>query len=96
MGATVNGSHGGSSFSEALDYEVPMTILHDSKNRPLKVIAIGAGMSGIMSIYKIQKECQSVELVVYDKNPSVGGTWFENRYPGFARLPYGEIVPALT
>lgn len=32
--------------------------------------------------YKIQKSCENVELVMYDKNADLGGTWFENRYPG--------------
>ena len=29
--------------------------------------------------------------MVYDKNPDVGGTWYENRYPGYAKslLYYG-------
>lgn len=26
----------------------------------------------------------SVEHVIYEKNPDIGGTWFENRYPGCA------------
>ncbi|KIX00123.1 uncharacterized protein Z518_10260 [Rhinocladiella mackenziei CBS 650.93] len=26
----------------------------------------------------------NLDLVVYDKNPEVGGTWYENRYPGVA------------
>ena len=32
--------------------------------------------------YKIQKDCENVDLVMYDKNADLGGTWFENRYPG--------------
>ncbi|KAG5752886.1 hypothetical protein H9Q72_005652 [Fusarium xylarioides] len=27
---------------------------------------------------------QNYELVLYDKNPVIGGTWYENRYPGCA------------
>ena len=26
----------------------------------------------------------SVEHVIYEKNPDIGGTWLENRYPGAA------------
>ena len=39
-------------------------------------------MSGIQVAYQIQKHTENVELVIYEKNESVGGTWLENRYPG--------------
>jgi hypothetical protein len=65
------------------DYEVPMATLNDSENRPLKVITIGAGVSGIMMAYKIQEMVDNVEHVIYDRNASFGGTWYENRYPGY-------------
>lgn len=32
--------------------------------------------------YQIQKYCQNVEHVIYEKNSDLGGTWLENRYPG--------------
>jgi cation diffusion facilitator CzcD-associated flavoprotein CzcO len=25
-----------------------------------------------------------IDLVIYEKNADVGGTWYENRYPGVA------------
>lgn len=53
-----------------------------TENRRLRVLGIGCGISGIMMAYKVQKECQNVDLVLYDKNADLGGTWFENRYPG--------------
>jgi len=52
--------------------------------RPLKVIYLGAGISGINSAIQFPKYVSNLELVVYDKNADVGGTWFENRYPGCA------------
>lgn len=54
------------------------------KPRPLKVIVVGAGISGIAAV-KIYKEILAdvlVTLTLYDKNHDVGGTWLENRYPG--------------
>lgn len=54
------------------------------KPRPLKVIYIGAGVSGIIGAIQFQKKLQNLELVIYEKNPDVGGTWYENRYPGCA------------
>jgi cation diffusion facilitator CzcD-associated flavoprotein CzcO len=52
--------------------------------RPLKVIYIGAGVSGICAAIQFPKFLPTVELAIYEKNPDVGGTWFENRYPGCA------------
>ena len=50
--------------------------------RPLKVIYIGAGISGITAAVLFPKYVRDIELVIYEKNTEVGGTWFENRYPG--------------
>ncbi|KIW96289.1 uncharacterized protein Z519_03358 [Cladophialophora bantiana CBS 173.52] len=49
--------------------------------RPVKIIVIGAGISGIAFAYKA-KELEQVEYVIYEKNADVGGTWLESRYPG--------------
>jgi cation diffusion facilitator CzcD-associated flavoprotein CzcO len=46
------------------------------------VLTIGAGFSGILLAYQIQKHCENVEHVIYEKNADLGGTWLENRYPG--------------
>lgn len=50
--------------------------------RQLKVICIGAGASGINLAYKVKTHLRDVEFVAYEKNPDIGGTWYENRYPG--------------
>ncbi|RKL12922.1 hypothetical protein BFJ70_g16055 [Fusarium oxysporum] len=52
--------------------------------RPLKVIIIGAGFSGIYCGIRIPERLRNVNLTIYEKNAGVGGTWFENRYPGCA------------
>ncbi|KAF5549821.1 sterigmatocystin biosynthesis monooxygenase stcW [Fusarium mexicanum] len=52
--------------------------------RPLKVIYIGAGISGICGAIEFRKQVPNLELVIYEKNPELGGTWYENRYPGCA------------
>jgi cation diffusion facilitator CzcD-associated flavoprotein CzcO len=52
--------------------------------RPLKVIYIGAGVSGIDAAIQFPKFVPNLELVIYEKNADVGGTWFENFYPGCA------------
>lgn len=48
--------------------------------RPLKVIFIGAGVSGICAAIRYPQFAPNLELVIYEKNADVGGTWFENRY----------------
>ncbi|KAL1877948.1 hypothetical protein Daus18300_002302 [Diaporthe australafricana] len=50
--------------------------------RQVKIICVGAGASGLCLAYKLQRSFRKFSLTIYDKNPSVGGTWFENRYPG--------------
>lgn len=44
----------------------------DSK-RSLKVIIVGAGISGIISAIKLQEAISNLEIVIYDKNPGIGG-----------------------
>lgn len=34
--------------------------------------------------YKLQPNFDDVKFQIYEMNPDVGGTWYENRYPGYA------------
>jgi 4-hydroxyacetophenone monooxygenase len=45
-----------------------------------QVLIIGAGMSGLCAAIQLRE--LGVSYIVLEKNPSVGGTWFENSYPG--------------
>jgi cation diffusion facilitator CzcD-associated flavoprotein CzcO len=54
--------------------------------RPLKVRVIGAGYSGIYLGIRIPQRLRNVDLQIYEKNEGVGGTWWENRYPGLPLL----------
>jgi len=67
-------------------YEIPDIIMHAPTVRKVRVLSIGAGVSGIMNAYYIQKELENVEHVIYEKNADIGGTWLENRYPGIFHL----------
>jgi 4-hydroxyacetophenone monooxygenase len=49
-------------------------------DRRFEVAIIGAGMSGIVAGYRLGQA--GVPYVVFEKNDDVGGTWFENTYPG--------------
>jgi 4-hydroxyacetophenone monooxygenase len=51
-----------------------------SAARKLKVVIIGAGMSGLLAGIRLSQA--GVEFTILEKNPDVGGTWFENTYPG--------------
>jgi hypothetical protein len=52
--------------------------------RRMRVVVIGAGFSGIYLGVRIPQRLRNVELAIYEKNDDVGGTWYENRYPGCA------------
>ncbi|KAF2472585.1 FAD/NAD(P)-binding domain-containing protein [Lindgomyces ingoldianus] len=68
-----------------ISYNVRLfTCLRDPSTRHIKVLTVGAGFSGILMAYQIQKYCENVEHVIYEKNADLGGTWLENRYPGCA------------
>jgi 4-hydroxyacetophenone monooxygenase len=45
-----------------------------------RVAIIGAGMSGLLAAHRLHQA--GVDFVVIEKNAEVGGTWFENSYPG--------------
>jgi 4-hydroxyacetophenone monooxygenase len=45
-----------------------------------KVLVIGAGVSGLCAAINLQAHGVPFELV--ERNPTVGGVWWENKYPG--------------
>ena len=51
------------------------------------VVVIGAGQSGLLAAIRLKQA--GVPFTVIEKNPGVGGTWWENRYPG-ARVDVGN------
>jgi 4-hydroxyacetophenone monooxygenase len=53
----------------------PLQGAHD-----LHVLVVGAGMSGLLAAIELRK--LGVRVSVIEKNPELGGTWFENSYPG--------------
>jgi 4-hydroxyacetophenone monooxygenase len=45
-----------------------------------KVLVIGAGLTGLLAGIKLEEA--GIDYVTIEKNEEVGGTWWENRYPG--------------
>jgi cation diffusion facilitator CzcD-associated flavoprotein CzcO len=53
---------------------------------PFKIVMMGAGAAGIDFLHHAPKALAdfNVEIKCFEKNADVGGTWYENRYPGCA------------
>ncbi|MBV1918001.1 MAG: NAD(P)/FAD-dependent oxidoreductase [Sphingomonadaceae bacterium] len=45
-----------------------------------RVVIVGAGMGGLVSALHLKRV--GIPFTVIEKNAGVGGTWYENRYPG--------------
>ncbi|RVT94174.1 flavin-containing monooxygenase [Sphingomonas crocodyli] len=57
-------------------------MIDSAKNRAdMRIIVVGAGMSGLLAGIELQKAGYT-NFVIYEKADKVAGTWRENRYPG--------------
>ncbi|KAK8074119.1 FAD/NAD(P)-binding domain-containing protein [Apiospora phragmitis] len=75
-------TNGASGINGYVTYQCRDAPIH--ANRHLRVACIGAGASGLYLAYKLRKDFTDFTLDIYEKSPDIGGTWFENRYPGCA------------
>ena len=51
--------------------------------REVKIIVCGAGLSGLGFAREVHVgNIKAASVAVYEKNSNIGGTWWENRYPG--------------
>ena len=57
-----------------------MASLPAAEHENFKVVVIGAGMSGLLCAIRLQEA--GIRFEVIEKNADVGGTWYENTYPG--------------
>jgi cation diffusion facilitator CzcD-associated flavoprotein CzcO len=48
--------------------------------RSLRVVVIGAGLSGITSSVFFSAKVPGIQLTIFEKNLDVAGTWYENKY----------------
>ena len=68
-----------------LDQHDPRTVPWRDKPDPsrlenFRVLIIGAGMSGLCMAIKLREA--GIPFCIIEKNDTVGGTWYENTYPG--------------
>ncbi len=47
---------------------------------PWRVAVIGAGMSGLLAAHRLRQA--GIDVTILEKDDEVGGTWYENTYPG--------------
>jgi 4-hydroxyacetophenone monooxygenase len=64
-------------YARGLEWREPPPV---ERLQDLSVVVIGAGMGGLNAAIQLQHA--GIEFTVLEKNSGVGGTWFENRYPG--------------
>jgi cation diffusion facilitator CzcD-associated flavoprotein CzcO len=43
-----------------------------------QVIIIGGGLGGLDFGCELKKKLQFHDFVIYDRNPALGGTWYDN------------------
>ncbi len=46
----------------------------------MSAVVIGAGMSGLLAAIRLSQA--GIPFTILEKNPEVGGTWYDNTYPG--------------
>jgi 4-hydroxyacetophenone monooxygenase len=58
----------------------PFDAIPADRRKDFHVVVIGAGMSGLLAAIRLDEA--GVPFTVIEKNANVGGTWYENTYPG--------------
>ena len=59
---------------------MPSATSRQAATGPLDVLIVGAGFGGLYALYKARH--MGLAALALDAAPSVGGTWYANRYPG--------------
>jgi len=73
-------------LNEQMGFEAPPP-RSQSAGRPapsadFRVLVIGAGLTGLLAAIKLKEAGYAFDVI--EKNPEIGGTWWENTYPGCA------------
>ena len=69
----------------ALDAEDPRAFkwrreVEQARKERFPVAIVGAGMSGMLMALRLKQA--GIPFTIYEKNKDIGGTWYENKYPG--------------
>ena len=56
------------------------TLADIAPGRSMNVLIVGAGMSGLLAAFRLGQA--GIPFTIIEKNDDVGGTWWENSYPG--------------
>lgn len=48
---------------------------------PVRVAIIGGGFGGIAAAVRLRR-AGLTDVVIFERSAGIGGTWFDNRYPG--------------
>lgn len=59
---------------------IPPEVGEQAREHEFSVVIIGAGVSGLTAAIALRRA--GIPFTVLEKNDEVGGTWWENRYPG--------------
>lgn len=71
-----------SGYVEGSKFEYTIIEEPSRSKRKLRIICVGAGASAINFAHEVEQSELDLDLVCYEKNPQIGGTWYENKYPG--------------
>jgi cation diffusion facilitator CzcD-associated flavoprotein CzcO len=74
----------GRRWAENLDASYKILERPIGTRRRIRVVCMGAGYSGLLMaiVFSEKMQDKNAELVIYERNHDLGGTWLENRYPG--------------
>ncbi|CAK3903048.1 FAD NAD(P)-binding domain-containing [Lecanosticta acicola] len=67
-------------YPHPTDFKISEHHIDDTK--ALKVAVVGTGLAGITAGSLLPAKVPGLQLTIFEKNSNVGGTWFENVYPG--------------
>lgn len=59
-----------------------MSTIRNDTFTTASVVIIGAGISGLCTAIDLIQRNGCRNFVILEKSSSVGGTWFDNKYPG--------------
>ncbi|EWG38643.1 hypothetical protein FVEG_01817 [Fusarium verticillioides 7600] len=81
------GQNGYTATQNSSEENRPKFTLKDTpveNQRPMRVVIVGAGFSGIYSTIRMTQRLRNIDLTVYEMNEETSGVWWLNRYPGLA------------